>query len=436
MSDGYSLLSQTEQIDLLIEAAKANWREVECRDAVLAWDGQTFKTHPVTGKLVSDEAAQVPQWRYRGGRRRLGRRLILWWAKAAALVAAGQVQRMGLITTNSLRQTFNRRVVQGALDGALSVGASSTGALASAGTAVAAGDTDAVSAGALASVGGAGAGMGGGLMLSKAQKSAPTHPGPSADTPVGAQTEKTARVQLVFAIPDHPWVDSADGAAVRIAMTVAQQASAKTGSDPNFAQQNLGSDPVFAGSGVGRLLTVTGEQPGPEGEVLVTLTEQRGLIHADLSVGVNTSDLQTLQANKGLACPGVQLSGQGFVLSPAQAASMRLTSSAPLVKRYLTGRDLAQTMRDQFVIDTIGLDCNDLLTRYPDAYQWLYDRVKPERDLNPRETYRRNWWKHAETRTKYRDTLLGLSASSLHREPPDIEPFSSLKPVPYQKLKS
>ena len=68
MSDGYSLLSQTEQIDLLIEAAKANWREVECRDAVLAWDGQTFKTHPVTGKLVSDEAAQVPQWRYRGGR--------------------------------------------------------------------------------------------------------------------------------------------------------------------------------------------------------------------------------------------------------------------------------------------------------------------------------------------------------------------------------
>jgi hypothetical protein len=181
------------------------------------------------------------------------------------------------------------------------------------------------------------------------------------------------------------------------------------GSDPNFAQQNLGSDPVFAGSSVGRLLTVTGEQPGPEGEVLVTLTEQCGMIHADLSVGVNTSDLQTLQANKGLACPGVQLSGQGFVLSPAQAASMRLTISAPLVKRYLTGRDLAQTMRDQFVIDTIGLDCNDLLTRYPDAYQWLYDRVKPERDLNPRETYRRNWWKHAETRTKYRDTLLGLS---------------------------
>jgi hypothetical protein len=30
------------------------------------------------------------------------------------------------------------------------------------------------------------------------------------------------RMSLVFAIPDHPWVDSADGAAVRIAMTVGQ----------------------------------------------------------------------------------------------------------------------------------------------------------------------------------------------------------------------
>jgi hypothetical protein len=42
-------------------------------------------------------------------------------------------------------------------------------------------------------------------------------------------TGKGARIQpapfpdsLVFAIPDHPWVDSIDGAAVRIAMTSAE----------------------------------------------------------------------------------------------------------------------------------------------------------------------------------------------------------------------
>ncbi|MEI2625365.1 MAG: hypothetical protein V9G23_16805 [Giesbergeria sp.] len=62
-----------------------NYGNIECRDAVLAWDaqepaydkagqlltrwdGRTFKTHPVTGEPVPDEAAQVPQWRYVGAR--------------------------------------------------------------------------------------------------------------------------------------------------------------------------------------------------------------------------------------------------------------------------------------------------------------------------------------------------------------------------------
>ena len=58
-----------------------DYGNIECRDAVLRWadtdlaydadgqllsrwDGKTFKTHPVTGALVPDEAAMVPQWRY------------------------------------------------------------------------------------------------------------------------------------------------------------------------------------------------------------------------------------------------------------------------------------------------------------------------------------------------------------------------------------
>jgi hypothetical protein len=38
--------------------------------------------------------------------------VLYWWHKAAGLVRAGQARRFGLITTNSLRQTFARRVVQ------------------------------------------------------------------------------------------------------------------------------------------------------------------------------------------------------------------------------------------------------------------------------------------------------------------------------------
>ncbi len=58
-----------------------NYGNIECRDAVLAWDdlepaydahgvlltrwdGKTFKTHPVTGAQVPGDAGQVPQWKY------------------------------------------------------------------------------------------------------------------------------------------------------------------------------------------------------------------------------------------------------------------------------------------------------------------------------------------------------------------------------------
>ena len=49
-----------------------------------------------------------------------------------------------------------------------------------------------------------------------------------------------------MAIPDHPWVDSANGAAVRIAMTV-----------------------LAPGQGEGTVHTVTDEQPGEHGEMAV-----------------------------------------------------------------------------------------------------------------------------------------------------------------------
>ena len=41
--------------------------------------------------------------------------VMYWWHAAAQLVARGDARRFGLITTNSLTQTFNRRVVARAL---------------------------------------------------------------------------------------------------------------------------------------------------------------------------------------------------------------------------------------------------------------------------------------------------------------------------------
>ncbi|HEX9923106.1 MAG TPA: DNA methyltransferase, partial [Anaerolineae bacterium] len=176
-----------------------NYHNIECRDAVLAWDaveplldangqpvtrwdGRTTKLHPVTGEAVPDETARVPAYQYLNprpadwpeadfvvgnppfiGTARMREALgdgytealrktyqnvpdsadyvMFWWDRAAELTRAGEIDRFGFISTNSLRQTFNRRVLRHHI---------------------------------------------------------------SAKKPVS----------LRFAIPDHPWVDSADGAAV------------------------------------------------------------------------------------------------------------------------------------------------------------------------------------------------------------------------------
>lgn len=342
-----------------------NYGNIENRDAVLAWDarapaldasgqpltrwdGVTLKIHPVTGESVPDEAAQVPQWRYSGARpadwptadfivgnppfigastmrAALGDGytealrqawpevpesadfVMFWWARAAGLVATGQAQRMGLITTNSLRQTFNRRVVQAALD------------------------------------------------------------------------QSTA---LAFAVPDHPWVDSAGGAAVRIAMTVLQP-----------------------GAGEGRLQSVSSEAPGQDGEVAVTLEEWRGVIHADLSVGANVTAAVPLQAMSGISSPGVKLHGAGFIVTPAQAAAL---GQAAIIHDYRNGRDLTDKPRGVQVIDAFGLSADELRRQHPAVYQWLLDRVKPEREQNNRATYRDNWWLFGEPRRDLRPALAGL----------------------------
>ncbi|WP_405041624.1 type IIL restriction-modification enzyme MmeI, partial [Polaromonas sp.] len=256
--------------------------------------------------------------------------VMYWWHQAALTVRSGHARRFGLITTNSLRQTFNRRVVQAALDKGLA---------------------------------------------------------------------------LTFAIPDHPWVDSANGAAVRIAMTVAAA--------PAPASSVLAEPALTA-----RLLTVTSEQTGEHGEVAVTLVESTGLIHADLSVGANVASSVALQANAGISSPGVKLHGAGFIVTPDEATLLlppplgegggRGKPSQNIIREYRNGRDLTDTPRGVKVIDLFGLSAEQVREQFPAVYQRLLERVKPERDQNNRATYRDNWWLFGEPRRELRPALTGL----------------------------
>ncbi|SDM54384.1 Type II restriction/modification system, DNA methylase subunit YeeA [Oryzisolibacter propanilivorax] len=342
---------------------------IECRDAVLAWDtrepaldaagqplsrwdGQTFKPHPVTGQAVPDEAARVPQWRYAGARKaawpqadyivgnppfigKLRMRealgdgyvealrgawpevpesadfVMYWWQHAAAQVAAGRTQRMGLITTNSVTMIFNRRVVQTALD-------------------------------------------------------AGTH--------------------LVMAIADHPWVDGKGGAAVRIAMTV-----------------------LAAGSDEGELQVVRAEMPQEHGEMAVDLNAQRGAIHADLKIGANVAAALPLRSSQRLSNTGYLLGGRGFVLTAEEVATLvARPENAPWIFPLFNGKDITGIPRGYSVIDAHGASSESLRSDAPQVWQRLHDTVWPERQVNPDPKVRANWWLFRRSNEQLRAATLGL----------------------------
>ncbi len=323
---------------------------------VTRWDGLTTKLHPVTGQPVPDETARVTVYNYPNprpaewpqadfivgnppfvGMKRM--RLVLgdgyaealreayskyisdsadlvmyWWFKAANAVQSGRTEKFGFITTNSITQIFNRKVIEPYLE--------------------------------------------------------------SEDKPLC----------ITFAIPNHPWINGTDGAAVRIAATV-----------------------VEAGKLNGVAVNVVREFKNEEdGAFDVESTEVVGVINSDLSVGADVTGVQPLKANDGLSYLGVKLYGSGFILSPEEAQLLKATTSQPIIRPYISGQDLTQKSRGLSVIDPDGLNQEQMVSMYPDAFQRLLLYVKPERDQNPSKEKREKWWLFGVNQTSMRKSVKGL----------------------------
>jgi hypothetical protein len=196
-------------------------------------------------------------------------------------------------------------------------------------------------------------------------------------------------LSIVFAIPDHPWVETAAGADVRIAMTVCD-----------------------LGEHDGTLLTVEKENsPDTYGQVELSLSAKSGRIRDDLTVGADIHGVVELQANSKLCCPGFKLHGSGFIVPPSDATRLglgRIPGLESHLRPYMNGRDLAARSRTTFVLDFFGLTVNEVREQFPEAFQWILERVKPERDQNPRAAYRDKWWIFGEPRADFRPALRGL----------------------------
>ncbi|MFN4158878.1 MAG: class I SAM-dependent DNA methyltransferase [Gemmobacter sp.] len=367
------------------EPVLRDFRNIENRDAVLTWagtrprmdaqgqpvtrwDGQGTITHPVTGEQVPDPDARVAVLDYLKprpatwpeadfivgnppfiGNKRMRDALgdgytealraaypkipqsadfvMFWWDKAA-LAARGWkpatdkarakgTRRFGFITTNSLRQTFNRKVLEPHL------------------------------------------------------------------------SDPKTPLSLTFAIPDHPWVDAGDGAAVRIAMTVAE-----------------------AGRAPGRLGTVTDERKGEyeaEGRP-VRFDIEKGKIFSDLRIGADLAGSTALQANVALAHQGVIPVGEGFRVSARAAMEWHHNAVRNRVLRpYLNGKQFINAAQPDYIIDFLGLSEAEARKSYPTLFQIALDAVKPQRDNVNRQGHRERWWVFGEPRVKMRPALESLN---------------------------
>jgi len=354
-----------------------DFKNIECRDALIEyddrvpvvdddgnpvtiWDGISYKKSPVTGELIPDEQARSQVYNYLNPRKAewpksdyivgnppfiggwkmrsaLGSGyleslwtlfpnipqkadfVMYWWDVAAGRVSAGLANCFGFITTNSITQTFQRRILEKHL------------------------------------------------------------------------SSKKSPLSIILAIPDHPWVDGNDGAAVRIAMSAAT-----------------------AGSIPGKRMSVRKETAVQGGEAEIDFSVETGIIHNDLRVGVDVTTCSHLKSNLDISSPGIQLYGSGFIIERSLADKFNAfqpdsTELHRTIRSYRNAKDIMQTNRGHFVIDFFGLTEKEARETNPAAYQHVLDFVKPERLTNRRASIRDNWWRFGWERPKLRAMTSQLS---------------------------
>lgn len=298
-------------------------RSVECRDAVLAFDA-VGKARQADDWPQADYIVGNPPFmgnhkmreafgdKYTESLREAYPKIpksadyvMYWWARSAELVKSGKIKRFGLITTNSIRQVNNRRLLDYYMDG-------------------------------------------------------------------------KPPLSIVFAVPDHPWV--VDGASVRIAMTAAE-AGSKDG-----ILQRINEDGVF--------------------------DVKTGRINSNLTVGADMTNSVQLKANDKICHRGVLLSGSGFIVSSTEAQKLGLGKIEGLekhIRHYRNGNDISQKSRNVMVIDLYGLEIEEVEKEFPDVYDWVLKKVKPQREKSRESRQKENWWVFSRPRPQMREALHGLS---------------------------
>lgn len=226
------------------------------------------------------------------------------------------------------------------------------------------------------------------------------------------------RWAIKFAIPDHDWPDERGTAKVRISMIVAAPAG--------FDRARL----VFA----------------PDHDLVHGRTprdsyEERWVesIKPDLQEGVSAYELSDLGANAVLCHAGVKPYSRSLHIDASQRKALfpSIDDATKYAPKIANGRDIGQGDRGLYVIDVNDFDEFELRAALPATYEYLLNYAKPERATEKNEKLVREWWKFEANRDDLRAGLAGLSRYIVTLENSPQRYFEFLPPsvLPDQKLR-
>jgi len=127
----------------------------------------------------------------------------------------------------------------------------------------------------------------------------------------------------------------------------------------------------------------------------------------------DVGNAKRLEANRGYAFQGPIPVGEGFVIVEREARELLALDSAnyhQVIRPYLTSLDIAEDPKQQpgrWVID-FGTRSLDEAEAWPAALEILREKVKPIRERNRDERFRRNWWLFGRPRVAMRKALANL----------------------------
>jgi type II restriction/modification system DNA methylase subunit YeeA len=99
---------------------------------------------------------------------------------------------------------------------------------------------------------------------------------------------------------------------------------------------------------------------------------------------------------------------QDLALQLLKAPNPHGRPNSDVVTPWINGKDITQRARDMWIIDFgISMSIEDA-ARYEAPFQYVLERVYPERQNNKREAYREKWWIHVEARSGMREAIAPL----------------------------